>query len=51
MVEKRAISILTFVAALALSSTFLGIERAWADSVIATIPVGSMSMTIIMLLG
>jgi YVTN family beta-propeller protein len=35
------ISILSFVLALALSSTFLGLERAWADSVTATIPVGN----------
>ena len=45
MIKKHAVSctlILTFlvVLALALSSTFLGLERAWADSVIKTITVG-----------
>ena len=35
------ISILSLVLVLALSSTFLGLERAWADSVIATITVGT----------
>jgi YVTN family beta-propeller protein len=44
MVGKRAVSytlILTLVMGLTLSSTFLGTERAWADSVIKTIPVGA----------
>jgi YVTN family beta-propeller protein len=31
---------LSLVGALALSSTFLGVERDWADSVIKNIPVG-----------
>jgi YVTN family beta-propeller protein len=35
------ISIISLVLALALSSTFLGLEKAWADSVIATITVGT----------
>jgi YVTN family beta-propeller protein len=34
-------SILSLVLVLALSSTFLGLERTWADSVIATITVGT----------
>ena len=29
-----------FVVAVAISSTFLGLDRAWADTVIKTIPVG-----------
>jgi hypothetical protein len=40
MLKARAVSstlILTLVMALALSSTFFGVERAWADSVVATI--------------
>src|SRR5215831_16490732 len=44
MVEKGAISyglILTLVMALALSSTFWSVERAWADSAIHTISVGA----------
>ena len=44
MVEKRPVSytlILTLVGPLALSSTFLGLQSAWADSVIKTITVGS----------
>ena len=35
------ISILSLVLVLALSSTFLSLERAWADSVIATATVGT----------
>jgi hypothetical protein len=50
MLEVRAVSctlILTLVMALALSSTLLGVEKAWADSVIATIPVGNSPFTVV----
>jgi hypothetical protein len=38
--------ILTIIATLELSGTFLGVERAWADSVIKTIPVEPIQMVL-----